>query len=453
MSRPCVSKTPLCPGARVTRVRRRLTVLAVSAVLWAAPAAAQAPADSVLRRQQRTLDSLLAVVRMLQLRLDSLARRGGDTAAGDDLAALRAAAAAAAGPDTASPAATPAGGRSQNLLNPEISATGDVRGALVRPGPQTASFDPHEFELSLQSALDPFSATKVFIGLRNGEVDVEEGYVYWAGLPGHLRLDVGKFRQTIGELNRWHMHALPEGEYPLVLQRYLGEEGLAQTGISLYWPLPFSGRLGAYELTAQVTKGVNEALFGPYGDRPSYLGTLSGFRQFSRSVYGQASVTGLAGEGHDSVTFWPPCRDPGCTYMMTESRRIQSRLGALAVRLTWRPPGEAQRREVTLRGEVYALQRTVDGDPVLRHGAYASAQVRLGRRWIGGVRGDWVETTDRTSVRPSEWAVTPTLTFWQSEFVFLRLQWTHHRDLLGETSDRFGFQAVWAMGPHKHELF
>jgi hypothetical protein len=90
---------------------------------------------------------------------------------------------------------------------------------------------------------------------------------------------------------------------------------------------------------------------------------------------------------------------------------------------------------------------------VLRHGAYAAAQVRLGRRWIGGVRGDWVETTDLASVRPSEWAVTPTLTFWQSEFVFLRLQWTRHRDLLGETSDRVGFQAVWAMGPHKHELF
>jgi hypothetical protein len=439
----------------VTHVRRRLAVLAAFAALWAAPLAAQAPADSVLRRQQRTLDSLLATVRALQLRLDSLARRGGaDTAGSDDLAALRAAAAAAAGPDTTAPATATAGGRSQNLLNPEISATGDVRGALVRPGPQTASFDPHEFELSFQSALDPFSATKVFIGLRNGEVDVEEGYVYWAGLPGHLRLDVGKFRQTIGELNRWHMHALPEGEYPLVLQRYLGEEGLAQTGVSVYWPLPFSGRLGAYEFTAQVTKGVNTALFGPYGDRPSYLGTLLGFWQFSRAVYGQVSVTGLSGEGHDSILVepWPPCLPPGCSATVQE-RRIQSRLGALAVRVTWRPPGEAQRREVTLRGEVYALQRTVDGDPVLRHGAYAAAQVRLGRRWIGGVRGDWVETTDLASVRPSEWAVTPTLTFWQSEFVFLRLQWTHHRDLLGETSDRFGFQAVWAMGPHKHELF
>jgi len=449
------------PGARVTRVRRRLAVLAaVFAALRAAPLAAQAPADSVLRRQQRTLDSLLATVRALQARLDSLARRpaAGDTSALSDLDALRAAATAAAdaSADTTDRAVgRQTGGRSQNALNPEIGVTGDVRAAFLRPGPQTDAFAFREFEIGFQSALDPFSATKVVTSVGAEGISIEEGYAFWSGLPGHLRLDIGKFRQTIGELNRWHMHALPEGEYPLVLQRYLGEEGLAQTGVSVYWPLPFSGRLGAYEFTAQVTKGVNTALFGPYGDRPSYLGTLLGFWQFSRAVYGQVSVTGLAGEGHDSIEVEVnnPCRIQGCPTTMTVGQRIQSRLGALAFRVTWRPPAEAQRREVTLRGEVYALQRTVDGDPVLRHGAYAAAQVRLGRRWIGGVRGDWVETTDLASVRPSEWAVTPTLTFWQSEFVYLRAQWTHSRDLAGVTSDRFGLQAVWAMGPHKHELF
>ena len=434
---------------------KRLAVLTAAAACLAVPALAQGLPDSTAqRRQQRQLDSLTAVLRGVEARLDSLLRRSaaGDTPAPNDLDALRAAAAAAAGAatDTTERATgRQAGGRSQNALNPEISATGDIRAALLRPGPQTESFDAREFEIGLQSALDPFSVAKVFLALEGGEIDVEEGYVFWSGLPGHFRLDIGKFRQQIGELNRWHLHALPEGEYPLVLQRFLGEEGLAQTGISLSWPLPFSGRLGAYELTAQVTKGVNEALFGPYGDRPSYLGTLSGFWQFSRAVYGQVSVTGLAGEGHDSTVTW---NTPG-SRPWTAAERIQSRLGALAIRVTWRPPGEAQRREVTLRGEVYALQRTVDGDPLLRHGAYAALQVRLGRRWIGGVRGDWVETTDLASVRPSEWAVTPTLTFWQSEFVYLRAQWTHSRDLAGVTSDRFGLQAVWAMGPHKHELF
>ena len=432
---------------------RRAAVVALTALAVATPAAAQVPADSALRAQQRAIDSLVAVVRGLQLRLDSLARLRLDTGLGDDLGALRAAAAAAAaGPDT-SALAVPAGPRGQNLLNPEISVTGDFRAVLVRPGPQTETFDPHEFEFSFQSALDPLSASKIFVGLHDGEIDVEEGYVYWTGLPGHLRLDLGKFRQTVGELNRWHLHALPEGEYPLVLQRYLGEEGLAQTGVSVSLPLPVAAHLGAYELTAQVTKGTNAALFGPYGDRPSYLGNLSGFWQLGRAVFAQLGVTGLVGEGHDSVTFNPPCPLLSDCRAITEALPIQSRLRAVAVRVSWRPPADAQRREVTLRGELFEVRREVWGEAVVREGVYAAASFRLGRRWIAGVRGDWVETTDLASPRRSEWAVSPTLTFWQSEFVYLRLQWTRHRDLLGATTDRIGIQAVWAMGPHKHEMF
>ena len=67
------------------------------------------------------------------------------------------------------------------------------------------------------------------------------------------------------------------------------------------------------------------------------------------------------------------------------------------------------------------------------------------------MRGDWVEPPQPLSGH--EWQVIPTLTFWESEFVFLRAQWTHHRDVLSTTTDRFGVQVVWAMGPHKHELF
>ncbi|MEK7667077.1 MAG: hypothetical protein AAB409_00320 [Gemmatimonadota bacterium] len=425
----------------------RGAALTALALCTAVPAAAQGVPDSVLQRQRRTIDSLAASLRILQSRVDSLSRSRIDSGT-DALAALRAAARDAARDSTA--AAAPSGGRSQNLLNPEISVTSDVRSALVRPGPQTETFEPREFEFSFQSALDPFSATKIFVGIGGGEVDVEEAYVYWVGLPGHLRLDVGKFRQTIGELNRWHGHALPEGEYPLVLQRFFGEEGLAQTGVSLYWPLPFSGRLGTFELTAQVTKGVNGVLFGRYGDRPGFLAQLSAFWQLSRSTYAQLSVTGIAGDGRDSTHVWPPSLPPG-GWEMTE-QRIETRLGAVAGRFTWRPPAEARRREVTIRGEVYALRRRVDGVGPTRLGAYVGATAKLGQRWIAGVRGDWVEPVDPT-LGGREWAVTPTLTFWQSEFVYLRAQWTHHRDLFALTSDRFGIQAVWAMGPHKHELF
>ena len=437
------------------RTRRPAAALALAAALVAAPLAAQVPADSVLRRQQRTLDSLLATVRALQARLDSLARaRGGDTAAatpGGDLDAIRAAAAAAAGAagdTTARAIGRNTGGKNQNAFNPEISVTSDVRVGWLRPGPQTESFAPKEFEIGFQSALDPFSATKIITSVDESGISVEEGYLYWTGLPGHFRVDVGKFRQQVGELNRWHLHALPEGEYPLVLQRFLGEDGLAQTGLSLYWPLPFSGAAGTFEFTGQVTKGSDQALSGRYSGRPSVLGQLSGFWQFSRSTYGQLSVTALYGTGRDStesrcVAITPcPLREAG----------IETALHAVAARFTWRPPNAALRREVTVRGEVFQLHRLVDGLGPTRLGWYLDAQTKLGSRWIAAVRYDWVESPD-PAVPGHEWAVTPSLTFWQSEFVFLRAQWTHHRDFLDATTDRIALQVVWAMGPHKHELF
>lgn len=412
-------------------------MLIAAAAIGTTTLAAQTPADSTLRRQQRTLDSLIAVIRSLQQRIDSLTRgrAPGDTAVPDELAALRAAAAAATA-DSATVAARPQQARlGQNALNPEISATGDFRASAVHPGPQTQSFEAREFEIGLQSALDPYSVTKIFLSLENGEIDVEEGYVYYTGLPGHFRLDLGKFRQPLGELNRWHLHALPEGEYPLVSRLYTGgEEGLAATGASLYWPLPFSGRAGTFELTTQLTKGTNPGLFLS-GNRPAALAQLSGFWQFSRSTFAMLSVSGAAGSNPDSTL-------------------RSSRLGVLAARLSWRPPAEAQFKEFTIRGEWWALHRDFDSltaEPT-RYGGFVGATWKLNRRWTAGLRYDYVQSPVPT-VNQHAVEISPTLTWWQSEFVYLRGQFTHSRDITGTTNDRFTLQAVWAMGPHKHELF
>src|SRR5262249_53007499 len=145
-----------------------------------------------------------------------------------------------------------------NALNPEISVTGDLRQNYVHPGPQTDNFVAREFEFGFQSALDPYSTAKITMSVEDGQASVEEGYLYFTALPGHLRLDLGRFRQQVGELNRWHLHAVPEDEYPLVVRRFGSGDGIVGNGASLYWPLPFSGKAGAYELTIQGTTGEND---------------------------------------------------------------------------------------------------------------------------------------------------------------------------------------------------
>jgi hypothetical protein len=402
---------------------------------------AQQPVD------RRTVDSLAAEIRALKTRLDSvraqLARRPAQAAAeapapapaaDTSLAALRAAAAAAAGTDTTQVKADTSGRtkfvgreRSQPQLNPEISATGDVRAGAHVPGIQQDNFDPREFEVGFQSPLDPYSSTKIFVSLENGKVSIEEGYAYWTGLPGHIRFDIGKFRQQFGELNRWHLHALPETEYPLALKTYLGDDGLAGTGISLYRAF---GGLGTHELTAQVTRSESDSeLFGNSG-RPTYLLHLLNFWQLTRSTYVQLGGTALYGTNPDSS--------------------LRTKVGGLDFRLTWRPPSQALYREWTLRGELYALRKEYAGSGTTRLGWYAGTTYKLGQRWIVGARYDYVE--DPLTGLITRQAI-PSLTLWESEWVELRAQYTWAQVTGRSSTGDFALQAVWAIGPHKHETY
>lgn len=395
-------------------------------------------------------DSLLAVTAELDRRLRALrdqrcagapapAPAPADTT--DELAALRAAAAGAAGGAAAAagtpadtnatppPAPEPQAPRNASALNPEISATGDIR-LVARDGRQRDNGVAREFEVGLQSTLDPYSTAKIFLSFENEEVGVEEGYLYWTGLPGRLRVDVGKFRQQVGDLNRWHLHALPETEYPLVYQRFLAPEGLSGVGLSLYTALPVSLFGGTHEVWVQGTTAESETMFGD-GHEPSLLLRLQNFWQLNRSTYGQIGITGVGGDDHDSD--------------------LQSRLAGLDLRLTWRPPEAGTRHEVTFRAEGYRLHATETGITTDRYGTFLDLTARLNRRWIAATRYDWVEAPRGPD--DTEWRITPSLTWWQSEFVYLRLEGEHRDSELEGTQNMLTLQAVFAMGPHKHETY
>lgn len=422
------------------RLRMSATLLVVLLCAPVARLAAQVPrtrADSLeveLRRLRARLDSLERIVARL-----TPAQR--DTAkAVDELAALRAAARATAGPDTtaaqpetASPQAQNPGGN-LNRANPEISATADVRLQVNPDAPTTDNVDVREFEFSFQSALDPYAKTKIFLSASDEGVSVEEGYAYWSGLPGGLRLDLGRFRQQVGELNRWHPHALPESELPLVLREYFGDEGLKGDGLGLYWTAPFGGgAAGTYELWGQATLANNEALFGG-GRRLAGLGHLNVFWAVSPTVFFQIGGSVVGGDNPDSS--------------------LATVVYGADFRLTWRPPAQALYRSFTLRGEGYTNRRKIGGAVQHFSGAYVSAQYQVSRRLFAGARFDWVEPLDVPGRHT--WAIVPVLTWWQSEWVYLRLEWQHQRDaLLGgySTGNRILIQTVWAIGPHKHETY
>jgi hypothetical protein len=404
----------------------------VAAACLAAPAAAQQP-------RQRQVDSLTTQLKALRARLDSILTALGQRQAappsqppGDDLAALRAAASAAAGrsdttPAEAAPTQFVGRERNQSQLNPEIGVTGDVRGYATARGVQRDNFDPREFEIGFQSALDPYSHTKIFVSIEGGVASLEEGYAYWTGLPGGIRLDIGRFRQQFGELNRWHLHAVPETEYPLALTTYLGEDGLAGTGLSAYHAF---GGLGTHEVTLQATRSGSDAeLFGG-GGRPTFLGHVLNFWQLGGSTYMQLGATALYGTNPDSA--------------------LRTTVGGLDFRLTWRPPLRALYHEWTLRAELLALKKEVGGSGATRVGGYVSTTYKLNQRFIAGARYDYVESPDFGGITRQ---IVPSLTLWQSEWVFLRAQYQWQKVASATATHQLALQAVWAIGPHKHETY
>jgi hypothetical protein len=431
------------------QVKRTFALVALAMTLTAgAPLGARA--------QEAQIDSLEARIRELEARLDSLMTalaRGEVTevaAAEAELEALRAAAQAAAAeqevPDTTQTSRT----RALSILNPEISVTGDVVGTYRARAGERNRFTgvPREFEFGFESALDPYTRTKIFVsyeeeleiaGLQleeEGEVHghsgfaIEEGYLYWVGLPANLGLKIGKFRQEIGLYNRWHTHALLEIDRPLPAVAFLGDDGLIQTGLALGLPTIVTGP-GSHTASLEVTRSENEALFESANEF-SFLGNVRSFWDLSPSTYVQFGATAVYGENNDS------------------EQPFEASLWAFDVSLRWRPPGRALYRDFSLKGEWYFARRDLGPSDLSGKGGYIQANFRLNRRWLAGLRGDYL---DNYGAGGELYQLVPSITWWQSEWVFFRLQYNYVEPESGGSSHTVLLQAVWAMGPHKHETY
>lgn len=427
------------------------------------------PPDSVRMELQR----LVALVDSLRVEVARLQRAGVSTAPAraqeeDALAKLRAAAAAAAnaGGTGAAPAPGKAAepqefvGRQRSLqaLNPEISVTGDLFGQVVKGNTDTENFFAREFELAIQSNLDPFSRAKVFItrhapggeitpfetGLAGEEgtaLNVEEGYMEWVKLPLNLGLKMGLFHQQFGMLNRWHSHAYPFQSRDLTNLAFFGEEPLAGTGLSLHYLAPFGGGgTGTYEATVEVTRSENEMLWGT-SDRPSVLMNANGFWQLSPSADLNLAVTRVNASYEDDANLF--------------DRTVYG--GEVA--FTWRPPSRGSYRGFTFHGGVKVVDGLVGldgsrspGGKDRAKGAWSMAELRLGYSWLAGARYDWTEDPHDPTQTATLFA--PTLTWWESEFVRVRAEY----DLLGRSfmdgrDGRLFVQVTFSMGPHKHETY
>ena len=448
---------------KTVRPTGRRSTWAVGASVVVGLAAFGLQPASAQETSQAQIDSLRTEVAALKVQLDSLVRllqaRGAspEESRGTALERLRAAARAAAGGTSTDSVAPPQEaqfvGRQRSLqsLNPEISVTGDLFANVSNEGEASNNFLPREFELSIQSALDPFSIAKVFLAREEpggeleifpgaeeeaeeeGGVEVEEGYIEWRNLPGGVGLKFGRFFQQFGQVNRWHSHALPFQSRSLPHLAFIGEESLTQVGASLHWLIPAQG-FGTWEATLEVTRSSNETLFAESA-RPSYLGHVNAFFQLSSATDLELGFSGLFGDREE------------------DGLRYDQRLFGIETAFNWVPPGRARYRGFTLRGGAMLFdpeRRSEDLNPDAAIGVWGLGELKVAQQWILGARYDWVEDPADTS--RSAWLFSPALTYWQSEFVRLRAEYDflHNPE---ETRKQFTIRVTFAMGPHRHEAY
>ena len=370
------------------------------------------------------------------------------------------------------PSAQPAaqGGQPTNpRLLPDISVVGDLVGDLSREGSTQEGgerFSVRELELALQAAVDPYFRGDVFVGISDLEgIAIEQAYLTTTSLPWSLEVRLGRFNMPLGKQNTTHRHDLHTVEYPYVLQRFLGPEGLKGTGIyasRIFAPFGFYQELilTAVDRFGEAPEGlstlepVNKTLSGL-----GYSGRLRNYWDLNQASNLELSFSGITGKGEqpvafdDSVVFATPAR--------------QSVVGA-DLTYRWRPLQQGLYKSFILQAEY--MRQLNERDPRLLlpdgvdpndfayagpdrdySGLYVFARYQVTRRGHIGARFDTFE--DEAAGGRTSTAASGYLEWFPSEFSKLVAAYEWYSPAEGSATNRILLQATFALGPHKPHPF
>lgn len=350
-----------------------------------------------------------------------------------------------------------AGGAS--LLNPDITVFFDMGVSLSSNGDNNAlnRFNFREAELDFRGAISP-AADGVFI-LTLGEeieqevdgsvdisrnVDIEEGYVNFHSLPHDLALKVGQFRPAFGSNNLLHTHDLPQVDRPLAVQNFLGPEGFHAIGASLSWlvPNPWDKYVEAIVQITNADGGESPLFGGANAENPAIIAHV----KFFDDITPTSSI------------------DLGASYLFVRTSADtddDANVIGLDAAYTWTDPDPSKFRSVLVQAEAFWAQNDVrrglagllEAKRNTSFGTYLFAQYQLSRDWYTGIRFDYTDFPDSEVRGPndSDFAISPYVTWYESEFLRLRLEYQHRFFELDGTDgdeDALFLQMTFIVGAH-----
>jgi hypothetical protein len=328
-----------------------------------------------------------------------------------------------------------AGAGAAKVFNPDIAVIGDFIGtAGVNPLVPSPALEMHESEISLQEVLDPYARADFFFSFGETGVTLEEGYITFPALPGHLELRAGKMRAAFGKINTLHNHVLPWVDRPLVSRNLVGgEDGIDDAGFSLTRILPAPPGI-FLEATAQVFRGDSLDVFHSWrGNNLSTVGHIHGYHDISESTNFDLGFSYARGESPVAPALVNQLYDIDATVRWKPLRR------AIYHSFTGRAEFIWDRNGATPFTAPLVITRTSSG-------YFVSGEYQFGRRWFVGGRLD----RSGRALNPLETDTggSAILTYWPSEFSQVRGQYRQTKFAEGLTANEFLFQLIFAIGAH-----
>ena len=339
--------------------------------------------------------------------------------------------------------------KSAGPILPDIGVVADIVGTnsdSIENEEGNDRISVREVEIVLGSDIDPYARLDATIAFSDfEEASLEEAYASYWGLPGDIKGRIGRMHPAIGKAAAVHRDSLETVDEPLVIQRYLGAEGLSLSGLDFSGFMPYS----TDSFTQQLTVGMFEGGVGEGGEvlgedrnRPTLYVRLSNYLDISEASGWELAGSYLLGSADDDAK--------GEVNLFGIDSTYTYHIDAL--------------RKVKLQGEIYFSHRNEDSVPgedeelqavaSNTRGFYGLADYRFGDQWSTGLRYDWVEPIYLSGdyLASEEQAYTAYLSFYQSEFARWRLQYQHIELLDDSDDDRLFVQATFAIGVHKHQI-
>jgi hypothetical protein len=363
----------------------------------------------------------------------------------------------------------------------DMGVTGDFAGSLTSRSVERARvgslqgeenrFFPREIEASFFGQIDPYARAEVRFeagdsleadGSRSFNLDLAEANLSLMTIPWGFQPKLGRMRLRFGYLNEFHQHDRAFIDNPNVYVRFFGDEGLVENGAELAWVAPTPVYLQAL---VGIFDGDNDAAFGGGTLRnPLVTGRLRTFLEPTDTLAIQLGASGATGLTTDDKHASYAGVDLKYKYT-PESWKFPLLSGGGELLFAHRQNPLPAPSTTDTTGATVALRRVSLGQDATEpapaasfekrdaYGFYLWTDVQPWQRWVFGLRYDWTEDPAQAG---HEWAISPYVSFFTTEFLRFRLGYKHtERSGFGSPStiDELLFQSTFILGAHPADLF